>query len=63
MLMTACEQFLGKSESEIQSIALHTLEGHQRAIMGSMTVEVKWTDRIHKAIRYLFTNLGLSSAI
>ncbi len=40
MLMTACEQFLGKSESEIQNIALHTLEGHQRAIMGSMTVEV-----------------------
>lgn len=40
MLMTACEQFLGKTESEIQNIALHTLEGHQRAIMGSMTVEV-----------------------
>lgn len=41
MLMTACEQFLGKRETEIQNIALHTLEGHQRAIMGSMTVEVK----------------------
>lgn len=40
MLMTACEQFLGKTEGEIQNIALHTLEGHQRAIMGSMTVEV-----------------------
>lgn len=39
MLLTACEQFLGKSESEIQHIALVTLEGHQRAIMGQMTVE------------------------
>lgn len=40
MLNAACEQFLGKRESEIQNIALVTLEGHQRAIMGSMTVEV-----------------------
>lgn len=40
MLLAACEQFLGKSDSEIQHIALVTLEGHQRAIMGSMTVEV-----------------------
>lgn len=45
MLMTACEQFLGKSENEIQNIALHTLEGHQRAIMGSMTVEEIYKDR------------------
>lgn len=40
MLLTACEQFLGKTKKEIHDIALHTLEGHQRAIMGSMTVEV-----------------------
>lgn len=40
MLSTACEQFLGKNEDEIHNIALVTLEGHQRAIMGSMTVEV-----------------------
>jgi uncharacterized membrane protein YqiK len=40
MLLAACEQFLGKKEDEIQHIALVTLEGHQRAIMGSMTVEV-----------------------
>ncbi|KAI5730285.1 hypothetical protein M8J76_012030 [Diaphorina citri] len=45
MLMTACEQFLGKSEDEIQSIALVTLEGHQRAIMGSMSVEDIYKDR------------------
>lgn len=40
MLLAACEQFLDKTEAEIQHIALVTLEGHQRAIMGSMTVEV-----------------------
>lgn len=39
MLANACMQFLGKSESEIRMIALETLEGHQRAIMGNMTVE------------------------
>lgn len=33
--------FLGKSESEIAQIALETLEGHQRAIMAHMTVEVR----------------------
>lgn len=45
MLLAACEQFLGKSEQEIQHIALVTLEGHQRAIMGSMTVEEIYKDR------------------
>lgn len=40
MLLAACEQFLGKSEEQITQVALETLEGHQRAIMGSMTVEV-----------------------
>nr|XP_012228258.1 PREDICTED: flotillin-1 isoform X1 [Linepithema humile] len=45
MLSTACEQFLGKSEDEIHNIALVTLEGHQRAIMGSMTVEEIYKDR------------------
>nr|XP_015838005.1 PREDICTED: flotillin-1 isoform X1 [Tribolium castaneum] len=45
MLLAACEQFLGKTEEEIQHIALVTLEGHQRAIMGSMTVEEIYKDR------------------
>ena len=40
MLRAACQQFLGKNIKEIQKIALETLEGHQRAIMGNMTVEV-----------------------
>ncbi|KAH9279033.1 Flotillin-1 [Echinococcus granulosus] len=45
MLSAACEQFLGKSEREIQEIAKETLEGHQRAIMGNMTVEEICKDR------------------
>lgn len=40
MLANACQQFLGKAEREIAQIALETLEGHQRAIMGLMTIEV-----------------------
>jgi len=45
MLLCACEQFLGKTEQQIQTIALETLEGHQRAIMGSMSVEEIYKDR------------------
>lgn len=40
MLESACELFLGKTERDIERVALETLEGHQRAIMGNMTVEV-----------------------
>lgn len=45
MLYAACQQFLGKTEDEIRLIALETLEGHQRAIMGNMTVEEIYKDR------------------
>merc|ERR1712165_674582 len=45
MLLAACEQFLSKSDDEITQVALETLEGHQRAIMGSMTVEEIYRDR------------------
>ncbi|KAK7496992.1 hypothetical protein BaRGS_00011728 [Batillaria attramentaria] len=45
MLHAACELFLGKSEREIQAVAQETLEGHQRAIMGNMTVEEIYKDR------------------
>lgn len=45
MLLAACEQFLSKNEEQIQMVALETLEGHQRAIMGSMTVEEIYKDR------------------
>ncbi|XP_071948100.1 flotillin-1-like isoform X1 [Antedon mediterranea] len=45
MLKAACQQFLGKSENEIEQVAMETLEGHQRAIMGTMTVEEIYKDR------------------
>lgn len=38
-IRTAAEQFLGKRPEEIASIALQTMEGHQRAMLGIMTVE------------------------
>lgn len=40
LLLKACEQFLGQRIHAIENVAKETLEGHQRAIMGSMTVEV-----------------------
>lgn len=39
LLKTACEQFLGKSAREVESVVLQTLEGHLRAILGTLTVE------------------------
>ncbi len=39
-MATACQMFMGKSEGEIAQIALETLEGHQRAIIAHLTVEV-----------------------
>ncbi|KAI0220311.1 Flotillin-1, partial [Lamellibrachia satsuma] len=45
LLRSACQQFLGKKQEKIQRIALETLEGHQRAIMGNMTVEEIYKDR------------------
>ncbi|CBY22964.1 unnamed protein product [Oikopleura dioica] len=45
LLNRACMHFLGKNEEEIRHIALETMEGHQRAIMGTMTVEEIYQDR------------------
>ena len=44
-LATACEQFLGKSIQEIENVILQTLEGHLRAILGTLTVEEIYKDR------------------
>ena len=41
MLAAACQMFMGKSEAGIAQIALETLEGHQRAIIAHLTVEVR----------------------
>jgi len=43
--VTAAEQFLSKPVAEIQNVALQTLEGHLRAIVGTMTVEEIYKDR------------------
>jgi len=45
MLAYAAEQFGGKPQGEILRICLETMEGHQRAIMGNMTVEEIYRDR------------------
>ena len=45
LIDTACEQFLGQSTTHIQSVLLQTLDGHLRAIMGTMTVEAVFQDR------------------
>jgi flotillin len=42
---TAAEQFLSKSVEEIKMVAMQTLEGHLRAILGTMTVEEIYQNR------------------
>ena len=44
-IRTAAQQFLGKTELEVQDVPLQTLEGHQRAILGTLTVEEIYRDR------------------
>ena len=44
-IITAAGQFLSKSTREIQNVALQTLEGHLRAILGTLTVEEIYRDR------------------
>ncbi|CAL4130486.1 unnamed protein product, partial [Meganyctiphanes norvegica] len=66
MLMNACEQLLGKTRAQIQQIALETLEGHQRAIIGTMSVEEIYKDRkkfnenVLKVASTDFINMGLT---
>ncbi|XP_069135547.1 flotillin-2-like [Argopecten irradians] len=45
ILKTACEQFLGKSVHHIEHVILQTLEGHLRAILGTLSVEAIYQDR------------------
>jgi flotillin len=44
-IVTAAEQFLSKSTKEIQNVALQTLEGHLRGILGTLSVEEIYRDR------------------
>ncbi len=45
MIRTAAEQFLGKNVNETMNVALQTVEGHLRAILGTMTVEEVYSNR------------------
>ena len=44
-IRTAAEQFLGKGVEEIKQIALQTVEGHLRAIIGTLSVEDIYRNR------------------
>lgn len=44
-IATASEQFLSKGTEEIKNIAMQTLEGHLRAILGTLTVEEIYQNR------------------
>lgn len=44
-LMSAAELFMNRSAKQINQICSETLEGHQRAIMGTMTVEDIYKNR------------------
>ncbi len=64
-ILQAAQQFLGKPLREIEEVALQTLEGNQRAILGTMTVEEIYQDREGFATRVLevgssdMDNMGL----
>jgi len=65
-IATAAEQFLSKSVDDIKNIAMQTLEGHLRAILGTMTVEEIYQNRDAFATRVQevaagdMANMGLS---
>lgn len=40
LLAQACEQFIGRSISEIETVVLQTLEGHLRAILGRWLMQL-----------------------
>jgi flotillin len=44
-IRTAAEQFLGKTVDEIKQVALQTVEGHLRAIIGTLSVEEIYRNR------------------
>jgi flotillin len=44
-IRTSAEQFLGKTPEQIKEIALQTVEGHLRAIIGTMSVEDIYKNR------------------
>jgi flotillin len=65
-IATAAEQFLSKGTEEIKNIATQTLEGHLRAILGTMTVEDIYQNRdafaskVQEVAAGDMANMGLS---
>jgi len=65
-ISTAAEQFLSKGTDEIKNIATQTLEGHLRAILGTMTVEDIYQNRdafaskVQEVAAGDMANMGLS---
>ncbi len=65
-IATASEQFLSKGVDEIKNIAMQTLEGHLRAILGTMTVEEIYQNRdafaskVQEVAAGDMANMGLS---
>jgi flotillin len=44
-IVVAAEQFLSRSQEDIMRVVLQTVEGHMRAILGTMTIEDIYTKR------------------
>lgn len=65
-IATASEQFLSKGVDDIKNIAMQTLEGHLRAILGTMTVEEIYQNRdafaskVQEVAAGDMANMGLS---
>ncbi|MDQ3265802.1 MAG: SPFH domain-containing protein [Myxococcota bacterium] len=65
LIGTAAEQFLGRSGADVMNVALQTVEGHLRAILGTMEVEDIYKDReqfaanVAKVSASDFKNMGL----
>jgi flotillin len=65
-IATAAEQFLSKETDQIKHIAMQTLEGHLRAILGTMTVEDIYQNRdafagkVQEVAAGDMANMGLS---
>jgi len=65
MLRYAAEQFGSKSSQEVAQICKETMEGHQRAIIGQMTVEQiirdrkTFSDKVFETASVDFHNMGI----
>jgi flotillin len=65
-IATAAEQFLSKTTDEIKNVAMQTLEGHLRAILGTLSVEEIYQNRdafaakVQEVAAGDMANMGLS---